>query len=619
MTDVTQHGQIIRKDDMELLTKADRVPERIRRLERQMLAGGGGGGGTADPIPLDKWHLVGTVGEPPFLAGWSNYGQAPVGFRKEPDGRVALKGLLTLGSSGTANVFVLPTGYRPPTAAVATRYVVPSNKGPAFCQPLSDGNVQVQSQAGYAALAVGDWIDLSSVEFDTDTVTAYPSGPTGPPGATGAPGAPGGAGPQGPPGDDGAVAVYEQPNDPGAVEEGSLWIDTDDPPVYGPPGPKGDKGDVGYNTSPIGSVITWSGKTIPSDYVLANGQRLGKAQYVDAYAFAQAEVAAGNPLWTVRAGDETFTVPNLTDKFLYTAGAKALGASGGQAAPTMPAHTTGNDSPDHAHVPYGATAFWTYNAGGGPNLGGSGPYASNTPGQTGGTTLPHQHTVTGVGDATEGNLPPYVVIAQIVKVLGVSITAGAIQGPAGPAGAPAPLVTALPSSAIDGQEVYLLVDNANGVIWHMRYRAGGPDTQKWEFLGGLPLYVYQAAPSAPAATGAWTSPADWPAIAIPTAGLYGNWLIEAGGRINNSNIRSSPNMSVFMAGFGTALIPGCSTYNPQVGIETFTTRGKTGPALPPAAWPMRAGYSIFSSSPTLADVTYDQLWISVLPIRIGLS
>lgn len=36
-----------------------------------------------------------------------------------------------------------------------------------------------------------------------------------------------GAGPQGPKGDQGVVAAYAQPNDPGVVANGTLWIDTD--------------------------------------------------------------------------------------------------------------------------------------------------------------------------------------------------------------------------------------------------------------------------------------------------------------------------------------------------------------------------------------------------------
>jgi len=50
-----------------------------------------------------------------------------------------------------------------------------------------------------------------------------------------------------------------------------------------------------------------------------------------------------------------------------------------------------------------------------------------------------------------------------------------------------PLVSSLPGSPVDGQEVYYLADATNGVIWHLRYRAAG-GTYKWEVIGGPPLF-----------------------------------------------------------------------------------------------------------------------------------
>jgi hypothetical protein len=67
-------------------------------------------------------------------------------------------------------------------------------------------------------------------------------------------------------------------------------------------------------------------------------------------------------------------------------------------------------------------------------------------------------------------------------------TAGALQGPVGPAGsnlAMTTYVTALPGSPVDGQEVYFRV--ADGVVWHLRYKAAITDAYKWEFLGGAPM------------------------------------------------------------------------------------------------------------------------------------
>lgn len=48
-------------------------------------------------------------------------------------------------------------------------------------------------------------------------------------------------------------------------------------------------------------------------------------------------------------------------------------------------------------------------------------------------------------------------------------------------------VTALPASPVDGQEVYYAADAANGVIWHLRYRAAASGSYKWDFLGGPAL------------------------------------------------------------------------------------------------------------------------------------
>jgi len=55
-----------------------------------------------------------------------------------------------------------------------------------------------------------------------------------------------------------------------------------------------------------------------------------------------------------------------------------------------------------------------------------------------------------------------------------------------PASAPA-LVSTLPASPVDGQEIHYLADATNGVIWHLRYRVAATGSYKWEFVGGPPL------------------------------------------------------------------------------------------------------------------------------------
>jgi hypothetical protein len=80
--------------------------------------------GTADNIaPPEAWHEIGAAGEPPFLGGSANYGPSgigsslteTVGFYKDKEGVVHLKGMIKTAPSGTLSgaLFNLPAGYRP--------------------------------------------------------------------------------------------------------------------------------------------------------------------------------------------------------------------------------------------------------------------------------------------------------------------------------------------------------------------------------------------------------------------------------------------------------------------------------------------------------------------------
>src|SRR4029077_16892946 len=95
-------------------------------------------------------------------------------FRKDPTGKVLIKGLAQILSGGTQLVFTLPVGYRPQKV---TRFVLASNKGAVFSQILIDGSVQaIYNQPNYAQLAANDWTDLSTIEFDTESVSNFVAG-----------------------------------------------------------------------------------------------------------------------------------------------------------------------------------------------------------------------------------------------------------------------------------------------------------------------------------------------------------------------------------------------------------------------------------------------------------
>lgn len=64
----------------------------------------------------------------------------------------------------------------------------------------------------------------------------------------------------------------------------------------------------------IGEIKLWSGITKPANWQLCGGQALLRATYPDLWAFAAAEIAAGNLLFTNGNGTTTFTVPDFNGR-----------------------------------------------------------------------------------------------------------------------------------------------------------------------------------------------------------------------------------------------------------------------------------------------------------------
>lgn len=84
-------------------------------------------------------------------------------------------------------------------------------------------------------------------------------------------------------------------------------------------------------------------------------------------------------------------------------------------------------------------------------------------------------------------------------------------------------VTSLPSSPVDGQEIYYAADATNGVIWHLRYRSGSSSSYKWEFVGGPPMFSQDlpaTSRSGSATSNTWLGTTSDPAVTVPLAGDY---------------------------------------------------------------------------------------------------
>jgi len=108
-------------------------------------------------------------------------------------------------------------------------------------------------------------------------------------------------------------------------------------------------------------------------------------------------------------------------------------------------------------------------------------------------------------------------------------------------------VTSLPTGS-DGQEVYYRADDANGVIWHLRYRgtaSGGNATYPWEFVGGPPQFAQSTAIMSPITA---TSPANLSTSIATTLALKGEYFIET----------FATQMSLTGAGLTFFLAPGFS-------------------------------------------------------------
>jgi hypothetical protein len=81
----------------------------------------------------------------------------------------------------------------------------------------------------------------------------------------------------------------------------------------------------------------------------------------------------------------------------------------------------------------------------------------------------------------------------------------------------------LPPSPVDGQEIFFLADPTNGVVWHLKYRAGSSSAYKWEYVGGSAIRhrIDTDETVAEQASLAYVNPATvGPQLALPLAGDY---------------------------------------------------------------------------------------------------
>ncbi len=179
---------------------------------------------------------------------------------------------------------------------------------------------------------------------------------------------------------------------------------------------------------PIGGVLFWVAPTLPSGWLICNGQQVSRTTYASLWALWGEKHGNGN-------GSTTFNLPNFQGRFLLGAGQRDSSSPNYGFAPTSPLETGGEDAhtlldtevPAHTHSiatrkiqpvrleVNSSTLKLEVNEVYQP--------ASDTPQgdySAGGATLTTSSKTTGAssgGGAAHNNMPPYSVGYWIVKAL----------------------------------------------------------------------------------------------------------------------------------------------------------------------------------------------------------
>lgn len=167
------------------------------------------------------------------------------------------------------------------------------------------------------------------------------------------------------------------------------------------------------------------------------------------------------------------------------------------------------------------------------------------------------------------------------------------------------IVTTLPVTPMDGDEVHYLADATNGVIWHLRYRWDSTSTYKWEFVGGRPLYAEVTTSESTTSTSYTNLATTGPEIALPLAGDYD----VAFGAAFSTNAEIG--LMSYAIG-GTAAVDADSVrIGPADADQGSHSRMRRKAGL--TAVTLTAKYRSFGG----ASVTCLDRWMAVTPVRVG--
>lgn len=176
-----------------------------------------------------------------------------------------------------------------------------------------------------------------------------------------------------------------------------------------------------------------------------------------------------------------------------------------------------------------------------------------------------------------------------------------------------PIVTALPGSPTDGQEVYYqnAAMAAIGALWHLRYRSGASGSYKWEFVGGTPLSHFvdtDASRGVAATTYGDLSGSSGPAVTVPLSGEY--WIL-----IGTSAYPWAQTQAMVMS----YAIGASAAVDADGAWETYVNN--TGGMLERRKFKTFAASTVltakYKGSSSIADKNFSGRYMSITPVRVS--
>jgi hypothetical protein len=181
------------------------------------------------------------------------------------------------------------------------------------------------------------------------------------------------------------------------------------------------------------------------------------------------------------------------------------------------------------------------------------------------------------------------------------------------ASVPVNYATTLPGSPTDGQ-LAILVDSITVPTyqWFFRFNNGSSNTDKWEFIGGIPAFAEVVAEETTSSSTYVNLSTTGPSIALPNAGVYD---VEIGfeGSAHNSNGGSSTGVMSYAIG-GTGASDNDSVQGGAAGAADSVDAGHNRPRRKTGltAVTLTAKYRSSQGTPRFLN-----RWMRVTPVRIS--